>query len=48
MSFPEKTMGGVWGANLFAICAANPTEEKHGLGVLTVYSATYFLFAPLR
>ena len=48
MSFPEKAMSGVWGANLMAILAANPNEVKHCLGVLTVYSATYFLFAPLH
>ncbi len=48
MSFPEKAMSGVWGANLMAIVAANPNEVKHCLGVLTVYSATYFLFAPLH
>ena len=40
MSFPEKAMSGVWGANFMAILAANPNEVKHCLGVLTVYSAT--------
>ena len=41
-------MGSVWGVNLIAIVAANPNEMKHGLGILTLYSATYFLFAPLH
>jgi hypothetical protein len=48
MSFPEKAIGGVWGLNLLAICAANHNEVKHCLGILVLYSATYFLFAPLH
>ena len=48
MTYSEKAMSGVWGANMFAILAANPNEVRHCLGVLTLYSATYFLFAPLH
>jgi hypothetical protein len=48
MSFPEKAVSGVWGANIVAICAANPNEVRHCLSVLALYSATYFLFAPLH
>ena len=48
MSFPEKALGGVWGLNLLALCAANFNEIKHCFSVLLLYSATYFLFAPLH
>ncbi len=48
MSISQKTLGGVWGINLVAICAANATEIKHCIAVLALYSATYFLFAPLH
>ncbi|PIR19500.1 MAG: hypothetical protein COV48_01640 [Elusimicrobia bacterium CG11_big_fil_rev_8_21_14_0_20_64_6] len=48
MSIPEKALGSLWGINLLAICAANSTEVRHCLAVLTLYAATYFLFAPLH
>ncbi len=48
MNLPEKAAGGLWGANILAICAANPNELRHGLSVLALYAATYFLFAPLH
>ena len=48
MSITEKALGGVWGLNLLAICAANLNEVRHCLAVLILYSATYFLFAPLH
>jgi hypothetical protein len=48
MSISEKALGGVWGINLLAICAANLSEVRHCLSVLILYSATYFLFAPLH
>ncbi len=48
MSLSEKALGGVWGLNLLAICAANLSEVRHCLAVLVLYSATYFLFAPLH
>ena len=48
MSLSQRTLSGVWGINLVAICAANATEIKHCLAVLGLYSATYFLFAPLH
>lgn len=48
MGISEKALGGVWGLNLLAICAANLSEVRHCLSVLILYSATYFLFAPLH
>lgn len=48
MNFPEMALGGVWSANLLAICVANFNEVKHCLGVLILFSATYFLFVPLH
>jgi hypothetical protein len=48
MSITEKALSGVWGLNLLAICAANLNEVRHCLAVLILYSATYFLFAPLH
>lgn len=44
----EKALGGVWGLNLLAICAANFSEVRHCVAVLILYAATYFLFAPLH
>lgn len=41
-------LGGVWGVNLLAICAANLNEVRHCLAVLLLYAATYFLFVPLH
>ena len=41
-------LGGVWGVNLLAICATNANEIRHCLAVLVLYSATFFLFAPLH
>lgn len=48
MSLSQRTLSGLWGLNLVAICAANLNEVKHCLAVLTLYAATYFLFAPLH
>lgn len=48
MSTRDLTLGGVWGINLLAICASNFNEVRHCLAVLILYSATYFLFAPLH
>ena len=48
MSTRDIALGGVWGANLLAICATNMSEVRHCLAVLLLYSATYFLFAPLH
>ncbi len=48
MNFPELLLGGLWGMNLLAICAANFNEIKHCIAVLLLYSATYFLFVPLH
>lgn len=48
MSMRDLTLGGVWGVNLLAICASNINEVRHCLAVLILYSATYFLFAPLH
>jgi len=48
MSISQKTLGGLWGLNLIAICAANASEFRHCLAVLVLYAATYFLFAPLH
>ena len=48
MNISQKTLGGVWGLNLVALCAANATEVRHCLAVLALYAATYFLFAPLH
>ncbi len=38
----------MWGANIMAICATNPSEIRHCLSVLLLYGASYFLFAPLH
>jgi len=55
MSNQEKALGGVWGLNLAAVVAAGVTPVGalgaaigHCLGILLLYSATYFLFAPLH
>ncbi len=48
MSLTQRTLSGVWGLNLVAICAANASEVRHCLAVLVMYAATYFLFAPLH
>ncbi|UPT75257.1 MAG: hypothetical protein M0D55_06025 [Elusimicrobiota bacterium] len=55
MSFPEKALGGMWGLNLAAVVAAGAASfgafgaaVGHCLGILLLYSATFFLFAPLH
>ncbi|MCR4297013.1 MAG: hypothetical protein NUW21_15895 [Elusimicrobia bacterium] len=48
MSARDLALGGVWGVNFLAIGAANFNEIRHCAAVLALYSATYFLFAPLH
>lgn len=45
MSTVEKAFTGAWGVNLLAACALNLRELGHALGVLLVFSATFFLVA---
>jgi hypothetical protein len=40
-----KLCTGAWGANLLAAAAVNLHALPHGLGVLLVFAATFFLFA---
>ena len=55
MSTQEKALGGTWFVNLLAAVAAGAAPfgafgaaVGHCLGILILYGAAYFLFAPLH
>lgn len=55
MSNQEKAIGGTWCLNLAAVVAAGASSfgalgaaVGHCLGILILYSAAFFLFAPLH
>lgn len=45
MQLVEKLCTGVWASNLLAALAVSLPDLAHGLGVLVVFAAVFFLFA---
>lgn len=45
MQLVEKLCTGVWASNLLAALAVSLPDLSHGLGVLLVFAAVFFLFA---
>ena len=48
MTTKEAVFAGLWGGNFLVVCGLNPTDVGHCIGVLILYAAAYFLFAPLH
>lgn len=48
MSLKERLVVCAWVMNLAAVCGLNVGDVGHCLGILVLYSAAYFLFAPLH
>lgn len=48
MGLKERLVVTAWLLNLATVCGLNMGDVRHCLGVLILYSAAFFLFAPLH